>query len=171
MLFHGIPSVHEVYFPILTGNSGTQMFQNTNILKSFMSASVILHQAMVSCRCSIGGVHEHIYSSLESVDAVKLDVSVESLSNHFLWTCSNAESGICVNFLLNADQVVETGGIASLVALAVINGFFHSAAVIQLYIGIHIDEIWMTSVVESLGVDGNVMLSEMVDLRLGKLMM
>ena len=101
--FHDILGIHEVCFPILASNSGTQMFQNTNILESLVSASVILHQAMVGCRSSIGGVHEHIILSPESVDAVKVDVGVESFSNHFLWTCSNAKSGICVNFLLDAD--------------------------------------------------------------------
>ena len=104
------------------------MFQNTNILESFVSASVILHHAVVGCRSSVGGVHEHIILPLESVDAVKVNVSVESFPNHFLWTCSNAESGICVNFLLNADQIVETGGIASSIPLAVVDGLFDSAA-------------------------------------------
>lgn len=135
-----------------------------------MSASMILHQAMVCCRSSIGGIHEHIYLSLESVDAVKMDICVESFSNHFLWTCSNAKSGICVNFLLNADQVVETGGIASLIALAVIDSFFDSAAIIELYMGIHVDEIWMSNIIESFGVDGNVMLPEMVQLKSSKWM-
>lgn len=146
------------------------MFQNTNILESFVSASVILHQAVMSCRSSIGGVYKHIYSSLEFVDAVKVDVSIESLSNHFLWTYSNPKSAICVNFLLNVDKIVETGGIASLVTLAVINGFFDSTSVIQLYMSIHIDEIRMSSVIESLWVDGDVMLSEMIYLRRGKWM-
>src|SRR5438552_18598472 len=84
-LFHDIPGVHEVCFPILASNSGTKMFQNTNILESFVSASVILHHAVVGCRSSVGGVHEHIILPLESVDAVKVNVSVESFPNHFLW--------------------------------------------------------------------------------------
>jgi hypothetical protein len=84
---------------------------------------------MMCYHSSMGGVHEHIYLSLDSMDAVKMDVCVESFSNHFLWTRSNAKSGICINFLLNADQIVETGGIASLIALVVTDNFFDSAAV------------------------------------------
>jgi len=146
------------------------MFQNPNILESLMSASVILHQAMVGCRSLIGGVHAHIHSCLESVDTVKVDVSIESLSNHFLGTYSNAKSSICVNFLLNADHIVKMDGIASLIALTVVDGFFDSAAVIKLHMGIHIHEIRMSSVIESFGVDGKVMLSEMIHLRLSKSM-
>ena len=104
------------------------------------------------------------------MDAVEMDIGVESFSNHLFWACSNAKSGICVNFLLNADQVVETGGIASLIALAVVDGLFDSAAVIEFHMVIHVDEIWMSNVIESFGVDGNVMLPEMIHLRPGKSM-
>jgi hypothetical protein len=107
---------------------------------------------------------------VESVDAVKMVVYVEPFSNHFFWMCSNVKPGICVNFLLSTDHVVETGGIASLIVLAVIDSFFDSAVIIELYMGIHVDEIWMSNIIESFGMDGNVMLPETAQLKPSKWM-
>ena len=76
--------VHKVYFPSMALNSGAQVRQHCDILKSSVVRTHVLNQAIVTVYLSILAVHEHSGLTTECMDAEKLDVNIEIRETHIL---------------------------------------------------------------------------------------